>query len=339
MNRRRRLLLLAVCASAATLAAAVLWLWPREPVYEGKTLSEWLMVNAVTPTGARNSEAEAKATEAVRQIGTNALPLLLKWLDYQRPAWKDKLQRQLFKLPAGLQSRLFRIRFIQNRLFWPDRRPGAAIHGFRMLGEAASPAIPELTRRLNARRPDAPANEVSALLNIGDSGLPPLLAWLCDPKHQRAQRPPRGAFLPYPLAKGQDRAFLAQALGMRTWNAKQTIPALTQCLGDRDSDVASAALWSLFNLRSAVRSEDLVSAVAKGLDHADARVRASAARVLKFCGASAQGAVPALERALRDPDTNARSEAKDALAVIAPEGLASEGAGNREGESPKSKEP
>ena len=102
------------------------------------------------------------------------------------------------------------------------------------------------------------------------------------------------------------------------------MPVLIQCVSDPDPEVAKAALWGLFNWRSSARSDVLVSAFAGGLNHSSPSARANAARVLKFCGESARPAVPALTRALKDPDPTVRNESKDALAVIAPESLPKE---------------
>src|SRR5437899_940581 len=60
--------LLAVVAFAAFFA-----LRPREPVYQGKRLSEWLADLNCAGRGQINQEAE----NAIRQIGTNALPFLV----------------------------------------------------------------------------------------------------------------------------------------------------------------------------------------------------------------------------------------------------------------------
>src|SRR4051812_25450889 len=61
----------------------------REPEYGGKRLSEYL-------SGLSGNAAEKKrADEAIGQIGTNAIPYLLKWMQYETPAWKTQLYRAL----------------------------------------------------------------------------------------------------------------------------------------------------------------------------------------------------------------------------------------------------
>src|SRR6266480_1197120 len=60
----------------------------REPEYGGKRLSEWVQVLGAH---AANGGDAHLADEAIRHIGTNALPYLLKWLSYETPNWKFKL--------------------------------------------------------------------------------------------------------------------------------------------------------------------------------------------------------------------------------------------------------
>src|SRR5262249_56685440 len=79
MKRRRILLLLAL---AAVTAAGFTVCWPRgpkEPVYQGKLLSQWLQV----PLENRSNQEVEQAVRAVKAIGTNALPSLL--YEFSRP--------------------------------------------------------------------------------------------------------------------------------------------------------------------------------------------------------------------------------------------------------------
>jgi hypothetical protein len=59
----------------------------HEPTYAGKRLSEWVM-----RLSSKNSlEGESEAEEAIRHIGTNSLPYLLKWISYEPAPWRIKL--------------------------------------------------------------------------------------------------------------------------------------------------------------------------------------------------------------------------------------------------------
>src|ERR1051325_7061051 len=116
--RGKHLLILAVLvAPAMTMPLARR---DREPSYNGHTLSEWL--HAARPGYINPPAPPADATAAVRQIGTNALPTLLKWASYD---------------PTRLQSKL------RNIMSGSDH-PVDAEDGFRLLGPVAGPAIPGL---------------------------------------------------------------------------------------------------------------------------------------------------------------------------------------------------
>ena len=74
-----------VALGGLILVGVVVLLWivtpsrEKEPVYQGKKLSEWL-----ADFGPNRYPPPAKTQEdtaAIRAIGTNALPLLLKWID------------------------------------------------------------------------------------------------------------------------------------------------------------------------------------------------------------------------------------------------------------------
>ncbi len=71
-------------ASAFVLAVALVWFCPsratRQPIYEGKTLVLWLRTYAPSSKAQRNSPAWKEADDAVRQTGTNCIPVLLQML-------------------------------------------------------------------------------------------------------------------------------------------------------------------------------------------------------------------------------------------------------------------
>ncbi len=75
MTRRRKVLLLGLCGLIAVVGVCLLCLRDKEPSYNGRTLSEWLdIAESYKPPAQR-----AQARHAVRVIGTNAFPQLLKW--------------------------------------------------------------------------------------------------------------------------------------------------------------------------------------------------------------------------------------------------------------------
>jgi len=119
-------------------------LWGGEPEYEGKALSNWVMM---TQGGAPESRSEAE--RALEAIGVETVvPFLVRWI---KPPWTNSVM------------------------------PGAAVDSFRVFGPAARSAIPELTKILD-REPDtiddvsAQIDAAKALSYLGRDAVPVLLS-------------------------------------------------------------------------------------------------------------------------------------------------------------------
>ncbi len=133
MKKRSKMMLV-----TATIAALVLVIWCAlpshliEPSYEGCSLSGWLERGTVSV----HPEKQAKLDEAYRSMGSNALPFLLNWMQYEQPRWKGKF-----------------IAFANEYLTWiqDDYSDGALLRAqhahfvIPKLGPSACNAIPELT--------------------------------------------------------------------------------------------------------------------------------------------------------------------------------------------------
>jgi hypothetical protein len=162
MNRLRKaagvsIALIGVAGSAALFVA------PREPVYEGKTLAEWLFEIEVTSFALTNSlpmphdyggnfygrfreRARLKQTQAIqtiRRIGNNAVPAL-----------ERMVRTRDLSLKATVISLLDRQSIIHVNITRADSFHEWAISGFRILGADARSAVPQL---LEATRSDDPA--------------------------------------------------------------------------------------------------------------------------------------------------------------------------------------
>lgn len=105
----------------------------------------------------------------------------------------------------------------------------------------------------------------------------------------------------------------AQALGAFD---RRAVPALTDALGDKEYRVRATAAESLARMPAG----DVVPAMIVALESAEAGVRANAAGVLGAFGPAARPAIPALARALRDPNLRVSELAGEALNRIASEG-------------------
>jgi hypothetical protein len=140
----RVFLVLLGCVVVAAVAA-LMWPKEREPEYQGKKLSEWLEL-ATLEAGHPVDPARLGASpagEAVRQIGTNGLPYLLKAISYEPSAARERA----VTLGAELSPVLRRGLHVDPGAPWSrERRAEAAESGFLVLGPAASPAVLELAR-------------------------------------------------------------------------------------------------------------------------------------------------------------------------------------------------
>ncbi len=123
-----------VLLSIFFVAAFVWWLLvPGEPRHEGKQLSTWLdELQALTRTEQANPQTPQ--VRAVRAIGTNAIPWLLKEIEKHPSggAWRWRVNQVLKKQTL-----------IGYRLPHPNHQMRAEV-GFRALGELGEPAIPAI---------------------------------------------------------------------------------------------------------------------------------------------------------------------------------------------------
>src|SRR5436190_23064572 len=81
--------------SAAILAVVVMgtfcrFLGPREPIYERRPLTFWLSQHQASWM-LPGSPSRIEAEHAIRSIGTNGLPILLKWTAAKDSPLKKKL--------------------------------------------------------------------------------------------------------------------------------------------------------------------------------------------------------------------------------------------------------
>ena len=163
--------------------------------------------------------------EAIRHIGTNALPYLLKWFRYETPEWKTNYYRAVNSLVRGSNP---------DWTFTYQRDLGAtyAFLAFYALGPQAKPAIPKLTRMLNDQNDPANAHAAAAVLGLlGDDGLRPLVAVLTNQQRE-------------PIL----RSNVAWQISILATNKALAIPALVSILEDPDSDVRAAATNALLKI-------------------------------------------------------------------------------------------
>jgi hypothetical protein len=132
----------AITVLALATLGAVLWIalsaGEREPVYEGKTLT-YCLSDYWPGHNPTSSEKLNQDIVAVRQIGTNAIPILLQWisakdgpLKQKMVTWIDRHPRVPFRIESSVDKNML------------------AASGFNILGKSqagsAVPALVEIVR-------------------------------------------------------------------------------------------------------------------------------------------------------------------------------------------------
>jgi HEAT repeat protein len=184
-----------------------------EPSYQGKSLSEWILLS--DPVGGDiAAPKDWNALPAVRAMGAEAIPWLLRWIRSDQPE------------TAHL-----------------------GIRGLALLGTAGSRAIPELARLAsNWQTSSAWSNAISGLEVLGNGGFPHLntgfpylLAAATNPAAPWELRLKAVQSLRHLGAHMNGLGYLA-ALGT---NAALAVPVLIRCAQDPDWPVAAEAAGAL----------------------------------------------------------------------------------------------
>lgn len=270
--------LIILCASVATAA-------DQEPSYNGRLLSQWY---GDMRLGAGTSGHEPYQ-EAIRAMGTNAIPTLLKWIAYEPSPSQQSSQ-------TGATVPPWRPNYNLN----PEELAVRTEYAFWSLGAVARPGIPELTRLARMSSDPWRAKRCAAsLANIGPEAIPSLLSLATN-------GPPWTRY----WALSMVECFARHPAGV------QTVPVLIKCLDDPETyyPVAGAAQGVLIALGPAVT----VPALTNALQSASARTRLRVFVCLsEFEEEDPTNVpptmVPALRTAMRDPDSEVRSTATHIL--------------------------
>jgi HEAT repeat protein len=139
------------------LAGVILWLALREPepIYQGKPLTSWLTERIYGQMDEYGPEPADPARDAIRAIGTNALPVLLKMLHTKDSPLKGKL---IERLNAHSVHPVFNTAENYHRM---------VRFGFFALGPLGKSAVPALIDSLNDTDEDVRLSAVDCLGSIG----------------------------------------------------------------------------------------------------------------------------------------------------------------------------
>lgn len=196
----------------------------REPSYHDRSLSDWLVALA---DHSRDGDPE-QAEEAIRQIGTNAIPFLVRYGGYTRSSARVRLAETISGLGHWLGC--------DWGGSWrrTEARRDAALEALGILGTNAASKIPELTRLMNSPGDFEQAKLATfALGRLGPEALPPLMTALTNP-----QSPMRG--------------MAALSLSLLGTNALPAVPILMGYSQDTNA-LAKCAAESLRKLQQAAQ--------------------------------------------------------------------------------------
>ncbi len=321
-SRWRRLRWLGLIPAVLLLGLAALiiqdrLIWPADPEYQGRRLSEW-MRDLTSPDPAQAQAARL----AVIALGTNALPALQRHLvarDSTLGRWVSASQN---RLPRRLWVPAMQVTRARDAL---ERRWQAAV-ALAVLGPAAAPALPELVRALEDPEPRVGTAAAEALSRLGPPAWPGLAAALNSTNEhaflvasQALHRAGTGASNVAPavvaalLASPPNRHPQFHSVLARLGPA--VVPPLSAALLETNTVHARVAEEALRQLIA--REFHVLQAVANLLQAPDPRLRAAAARLLSSPAVWARTSVNALTAALSDPEPAVRQAAARALAEAA----------------------
>ncbi len=251
----------------------------EDPSYNGKSVSVW-----VAQLGFKQSqEVRDQAEEAVRQIGTNSLPFLLRELRVLGQA--QRTDRTNFYNTPAMVDRMMNVR-----------------SAFKTLGSTAKPAIPELMKLLNdGLLPDSAAH---SLIQIDPQIASVALVKALTNKDHHVS------------------CAAANNLYSVATNAEMAVPVLLQTLNDRSPDTNGSRNLRAFsaNALGAIGKapEKTVPALIKCLEQDENPYsRTAAARALAKFGTNAHPALPALRQAsTNDPVVRIRPAMIQAIQAI-----------------------
>jgi hypothetical protein len=161
MSKRRNMILLASGIFAIVLGFAVAFPHQREePIYGGRTCSQWLKRIEQGQWGAWDEAP-------IRAIGTNGIPTYLRWISFEQSPLRNRIAKLVEPDFPKLSYRL---------TVSPGHLANRVVFVFQILGPQAHPAIPELTRLAQTARDRGRFTRcLNSLAFIGPDAIPSIL--------------------------------------------------------------------------------------------------------------------------------------------------------------------
>jgi FOG: HEAT repeat len=273
---------LALIAFGAVLLLLLLSALPLEPRWKGRSLSNWVLVN-----GGSKRDDHYNPKYAISQIGSNAVPYLLRWIK-QKPSNRQIWFRN-FKTTHPFMGKFVPTLMTGDGI---ELRARYAMQAFECLGEAGVSAVGDLSE-FATNRTDAYMAEYAtyALCSMGAKVTPALLTIVTN-------------------RQADVRSLVIYKLGQS--RRVQAIPALVRCLGDTNACVSSSAADALGQLKQepATVAPALVELLKRPIPDSDFRHREHLASILWALGAfgtNSNAATPELLRMLGESTDDSRS--------------------------------
>lgn len=303
-----------------SLVLLVLFAWvrqPRDPRFAGRELSAWMEdLVSLDPV------ARAGATNAIRQLGSNAVPALIVHLATPDPAFGRTATDAQKYLPRGLW--VWAMKLTQPRAGLDRRWQSATALG--LLGaDATPPALPALTHAVHDADPRVSAAAIEALRGIRPAGLQAIVGAM-DTTNQTLF-----AHLCSAIGRsGPDAAMVATQLvevvaeAPPSWHSHlqaalivagpAAVGPLSALLRSNQAGIRDAAVAAL---QAMIRDHyGSLKAVVALLGTEDVRVRRAAVTVLSGRTFWERRTVAALVQTLSDQEKAVRLEAIGALSAI-----------------------
>ncbi len=201
----------------------------REPEYQKKSLSEWIEKYL---SHFDRSPGDREAVQAIKHIGTNAVPFLLGWMLYETPRWKANLYSSANATMAALHSRW---RLNDDRAV---NKAQMAFLALLVLGPDVKPAIPDLIRAAtDPQRRRSREYARGVMISLSGEAVPAVVA--CLTNEDRTVR-----------------LFALEQLGDMARVAQDSMPSLEQLFTNSDWEIRAAATNTLLKIRRYVWEED-----------------------------------------------------------------------------------
>jgi hypothetical protein len=288
----------------------------EEPMHRGKPLSHWV-AKAYPPGGTEQALAEL----AIKAIGTNSIPLLIRYVNATNAKWKKKVHE--------IAGNYFAIKYDYTHA---EEFHARALQAFQILGKEGRSAIPPLIESFD-NRADNMEIVAWALTGIGEESIGPVCAALRSKSTRRrngavralghlVQSKKTGTGSEQVMEKLADilnsndsewKAEALYALGSFQDRAKSLLPTFTRLASETDYRVSDAAIRAILSVGP---DEASIPILTKALLHQDHVVRRRAAEHLGKFGTEAKIAVTALLQNTNHLQVGVREAVSNALQQI-----------------------